>query len=249
MTNKDNIFQQTDSTEDFSFDERVAKVFDDMVSRSVPYYNDTQFIQTELLQRFLPERGGVVLDLGCSTGTTIDYILKNPGTPDSLSFIGYDNSEPMLDKARTKLKKGMEAGKISFVNADLSRLPELPTSDVVLMNWTLQFVRPIDRESLLQNVYASLKPGGALFLSEKILGSSSLLNRLSIDYYLQYKMRQGGYTDEENQRKREALENVLVPYRLDENYELLNRCGFHQVDTWFRWLNFASMIAIKDPSS
>ena len=48
-----------------------------------------------------------------------------------------------------------------------------------------------------------------------------------------------------NTRKREALENVLVPYRVDENVELLKRCGFTTVDTCFRWLNWAAFVAIK----
>ncbi len=246
MSNKDNIFQQTDRPEDFAFDERVVKVFDDMVSRSVPYYNEIQHIQTELVLDFLPEKSAVVCDLGCSTGTTIDLIIRDKNCPDSVKFVGYDNSEPMLDKARDKLADGFKKKRVELINADLSALPKLPSCNVVLMNWTLQFVRPIDRENLLSNVYAALKPGGALFLSEKVLGSSSQLNRLYIDHYLQYKRAQGGYSDEENQRKREALENVLVPYRLDENYKLLNRCGFEQVDSYFRWLNFACMIAIKD---
>jgi len=246
MSNKDNIFQQTDRPEDFAFDERVVKVFDDMVSRSVPYYNEIQRIQTELILDFLQEESAVVCDLGCSTGTTIDLIIKDQNCPDSVKFVGYDNSDPMLDKARNKLADGFKKGRIELINADLSALPKLPSCNVVLMNWTLQFVRPIDRENLLRNVYSSLKPGGALFLSEKILGSSSQLNRLYIEHYLQYKRAQGGYSDEENQRKREALENVLVPYRLDENYKLLNRCGFEQVDSYFRWLNFACLIAIKD---
>ena len=37
MTEQDRVFQQTTQVEDFAFDERVAKVFDDMVSRSVPF--------------------------------------------------------------------------------------------------------------------------------------------------------------------------------------------------------------------
>lgn len=246
MRNKDNIFQQTDRTEDFSFDDQIAQVFDDMVARSVPYYDETQRMQTKLLLDFLPEQAGLVCDLGCSTGTTINHIIQNPQCPDSVSFIGYDNSEPMLDKARSKLADDANLERITLVNADLSALPELPSCNVVLLNWTLQFVRPIDRETLLRNVYSSLKPGGALFLSEKILGSSSILNRLYIKHYLEYKSAQGGYSDVENQRKREALENILVPYRLDENYQLLYRSGFQQVDTYFRWLNFACMIAIKD---
>ena len=246
MSNKDKIFQQTEKTEDFSFNEHVAQVFDNMVSRSVPYYKQTQLMQSELVQDFLPIQSGVVCDLGCSTGTTIDLIINNQKCPDSVKFFGYDNSEPMLDKARNKLVDGIKNERISLINADLSALPELPSCHVVIMNWTLQFVRPMDRENLLRNVYSSLQPGGALFLSEKILGSSSQLNRLFIDHYLQYKIAQGGYSDVENQRKREALENVLVPYRLDENSILLDRCGFKQVESYFRWLNFACVIAIKD---
>ncbi|MCF6204943.1 MAG: carboxy-S-adenosyl-L-methionine synthase CmoA [Methylococcaceae bacterium] len=245
MTDKDDIFQQTKYPEDFVFDEKVVKVFDDMVSRSVPFYNEIQTLQTQLVLDFVSEPSSVVCDLGCSTGTTIDLILKNPLCNDSVQFIGYDNSNPMLNKARNKLSDGVKNKRVELINADLNALPELPPCHVVLMNWTLQFVRPIDRENLLRNVFNALKPGGALFISEKILGSSPQLNRQYIDHYLQFKKSRGGYSNEENQRKREALENVLVPYRLDENYRLLNRCGFEQVDTYFRWLNFACIIAVK----
>ena len=246
MSNKDKIFQEIERIEDFSFNEQVAEVFDNMISRSVPYYKEVQQIQSELVQDFLPEQSGMVCDLGCSTGTTIDLIIKNKKCPDSVQFIGYDNSDSMLDKARTKLADKGKKERIKLINADLSALSDLPLCDVVLMNWTLQFVRPMDRENLLTMIFNSLKPGGALFLSEKLLGSSPRLNRFFIEHYLEYKTAQGGYSDAENQRKREALENVLVPYRLDENYMLLNRSGFTEVDTYFRWLNFACLVAIKD---
>ncbi len=246
MSKQDKIFLKQDKVEDFTFDARVAQVFDDMVSRSVPYYNETQRMQTELIMDFIGDDVSLICDLGCSTGTTIDLISKHPNCPDTVKFVGYDNSDPMLDKARTKLADLIKSDRIELLNADLSRLPELPGCDVVIMNWTLQFVRPIDREILLRRIYASLKPGGAFFLSEKVLGKDSVLNRLFIRHYLNYKTSQSGYSDTENQRKREALENVLVPYRLDENYALLDRCGFKQYDTYFRWLNFACILAVKE---
>jgi tRNA (cmo5U34)-methyltransferase len=77
------------------------------------------------------------------------------------------------------------------------------------------------------------------------LGNDAVLNRLYIEHYLQFKKSQSGYTDAENQRKREALENVLIPYRLDENYALLERAGFKRMDTYFQWFNFVCIIAIK----
>ena len=245
MTEQDRVFQQTARVEDFAFDERVAKVFDNMVSRSVPFYNEVQRIQSDLLMDFLPDNGGVVCDLGCSTGTTLEYLTQHPKCPNSTQFIGYDNSTSMLDKAREKLSEQINAGKVSLITADLSDLPPLPRCNIIILNWTLQFVRPMGREQLLKAVFQALKPGGIVLLSEKILVNDPLLNRLYIDHYLQFKISQSSYTDLENQRKREALENVLIPYRLDENYELLERAGFGRIGTYFQWFNFACMIAIK----
>lgn len=245
MSNKDKIFQTIQRVEDFTFDEQVAAVFDDMIARSVPYYEQIQQMQSDLVQDFLPQESGLVCDLGCSTGSSIELIFNSPRCPETVKFIGYDNSQAMLAKAHKKLAEGVNNKRIALVNADLSDFPELPPCHVVLLNWTLQFVRPMDRENLLNNIFTSLHAGGALFLSEKILGSSSQLNRIFIEHYLQFKTNQRGYTDIENKRKREALENVLIPYRLDENYKLLNRSGFKQIDTYFRWLNFVCIIAVK----
>ncbi len=245
MKEQDKVFQQTARVEDFTFDERVAKVFDDMVSRSVPFYNEIQRIQSDLVMNFLPEQDGVVCDLGCSTGTTINVLSQHPLCPNSTRFIGYDNAESMLAKAREKLCSQIASGRALLVTADINHLPELPPCDVVIVNWTLQFVRPIDREAVLKTIYDALKPGGVLLLSEKTLDNDPLLNRLYIDHYLQFKKSQSGYTDLENQRKREALENVLVPYRLDENYQLLARTGFARWSTYFQWFNFACLIAVK----
>jgi len=246
MTEQDKLFNnETGRVQDFAFDEHVARVFDDMVSRSVPFYDEIQRIQAGLVMDFLPAESGVVCDLGCSTGTTIAHLATHPDSPASAHFIGFDNSEPMLDKARNKLSEQINAGRVSLNFADLSCLAELPDCDVVILNWALQFVRPIGREGLLKTVFTALKPGGILLLSEKILVTDTVLNRLYIDHYLQFKKSQSGYTDIENQRKREALENVLVPYRLDENYELLERAGFKHRDTYFQWFNFVCIIAVK----
>jgi tRNA (cmo5U34)-methyltransferase len=245
MTHQDTLFQHTGLTEDFAFDERVANVFDDMVSRSVPFYNEIQRIQSDLIVNFLPENSAVICDFGCSTGTTISHIALHPKCPGDVEFIGYDNSQPMLDKAQLKLTDVMATKKVSLRYADLNRLQDLPECNVAILNWTLQFVRPIDREQVLKTIFNALKPNGILMLSEKILSSDPVLNRLYIEHYLQFKSEQGGYSTVENQRKREALENILIPYRLDENYALLERSGFSRIDTYFKWFNFASMIAVK----
>jgi tRNA (cmo5U34)-methyltransferase len=55
MTQEDRIFQATNRAKDFSFDERVASVFDDMISRSVPFYSEVQRIQSDLIVEFFAE--------------------------------------------------------------------------------------------------------------------------------------------------------------------------------------------------
>jgi tRNA (cmo5U34)-methyltransferase len=241
---KDVLFQENSAARDFTFDQKVATVFDDMVSRSVPFYVELQRMLADLCVQFLPERDGAVCDLGCSTGTTIDLILSHPNTPSTTHGYGVDNAPAMLDQAREKLGQYVRADRVTLMQADLDSDLKLPPVNVVLMNWTLQFVRPIHREGLLRRIHASIQPGGALLMAEKVLVEDSLLNRLYIELYYRYKSRQG-YTAEEIQRKRESLENVLVPYRVEENVQLLQRCGFSTVDTCFRWFNWAAFVAIK----
>jgi tRNA (cmo5U34)-methyltransferase len=241
---KDVLFREENAARDFTFDQKVASVFDDMVSRSVPFYGELQRMLSDLCLQFVPSENGAVCDLGCSTGTTIDLILSNPACPPSTHGYGVDNAEAMLDQAREKLEPHLGAQRVTLIKADLDSDLKLPPVNVVLMNWTLQFVRPIHREGLLRRIVDALRPGGALLMAEKVLVEDSLLNRLYIELYYRYKARQG-YTAEEIQRKRESLENVLVPYRVEENVELLKRCGFSTVDTCFRWFNWAAFVAIK----
>jgi tRNA (cmo5U34)-methyltransferase len=238
------LFQENSATRDFTFDQKVAAVFDDMVSRSVPFYGELQTMLADLSLQFVPEQDGAVCDLGCSTGTTLDLILSNPACPPTTHGYGIDNAQAMLDQAREKLGTHLRTKRITLTRADLDSDLQLPPVNVVLMNWTLQFVRPIHREGLLRRIHSSIRPGGALLMAEKVLVEDSLLNRLYIELYYRYKGRQG-YTAEEIQRKRESLENVLVPYRVEENVELLKRCGFSTVDTCFRWFNWAAFVAIK----
>jgi tRNA (cmo5U34)-methyltransferase len=54
-----------------------------------------------------------------------------------------------------------------------------------------------------------------------------------------------GYTEEEINSKRIALEGVLVPVTANWNEQLLRDAGFTQVECFWRNLNFAGWIAIK----
>ncbi|HMB69806.1 MAG TPA: carboxy-S-adenosyl-L-methionine synthase CmoA [bacterium] len=239
----DKIFaEEKGPIQDFDFGARTAAVFDDMLHRSVPYYDQMQQMIEELAGDFAAP-GSAVYDLGCSTGTTLARIGKR--IPDStVRLVGLDNSPEMLDQAREKLTEEGLISRVDLREVDLNGELHVEDASVVLLVLTLQFVRPLHRERLLRSLVAGMRPGGCLFLVEKVLGANSTLNRLFIEHYYEMK-RSNGYSQMEIARKREALENVLVPYRLDENLELLKVAGFGTVEVFFKWYNFCGLIAVK----
>jgi tRNA (cmo5U34)-methyltransferase len=116
---------------------------------------------------------------------------------------------------------------------------------VVILCLTLQFVRPLYRERLIKRIFDGLVKGGVLIVSEKILAEDSLFNRNFIKYYYDYK-RRNHYSEMEISQKREALENVLIPYKLSENIKMFREAGFSHIETFFKWYNFSGFIAIKN---
>ncbi|MDT8414264.1 MAG: carboxy-S-adenosyl-L-methionine synthase CmoA [Flavobacteriaceae bacterium] len=226
---------------DFEFNASVVKVFDDMVVRSVPFYIEMQRMVAELAADFAIKNTNIY-DLGCSTGTTMMSL--NQKVDKNIQFIGVDEADEMLKSCQTNLERVMPDRPVKLVNADLNKGIELENPSVVILCLTLQFVRPLKRQKLIEDIYRQLPENGALIIVEKVLGEDSMFNRLFIKHYYEFKKR-NDYTETEISKKREALENVLIPYRLKENEELLAECGFKHIDTFFKWYNFAGFVAVK----
>lgn len=237
----DKLFATPKPALDFKFGAETASVFDDMVSRSVPYYDEIQRMVCELAESFAAT-GTKLYDIGCATGTTL--FLLNKLLDRNVQLVGMDNSDEMLEKANHKFGNLPGKDSIKLVNANLNDLPEIENSSVVILLLTLQFVRPLNRGKLIREVYNGLNTNGCLILVEKVTGSCTLLNRLYIEYYYNYK-RKMGYTELEIAQKREALENVLIPYHQEENKKLLLDAGFTHIEEFFRWYNFSGIVAVK----
>lgn len=238
----DRIFAEpVERTRDFAFDQRTAAVFDDMVGRSVPFYDEIQRMTGELATDFAVP-GTNLYDLGCSTGTTLAEL--DPLVDPAVRFIGIDNSADMLEKAREKLGRLAAPRRRDLVRADLHELPPLENASVVILTLTLQFVRPLYRQQLIRTICEGTLEQGCLILVEKLTEADTLFNRLFIKHYYNMKRRHG-YSDLEIAQKREALENVLIPYRLEENRDLLLGAGYTKFQMFFRWYNFCGMLAVK----
>jgi tRNA (cmo5U34)-methyltransferase len=226
---------------DFTFNREVATVFDDMVTRSVPFYVEMQRMVMELAADFATP-GSNVYDLGCSTGTT--FLQLDPALAPDVRFVGVDNSKEMLAKCRAKFESEGLTRPYELRCVDLNQGVAIENASVVLLILALQFIRPLYRDKLVADIYRGLNENGCLILVEKVLGEDSLFNRLFIKYYYDMK-RRNGYSELEITQKREALENVLVPYKLLENREMLLRTGFRYVDVFFKWYNFCAIVAVK----
>ncbi len=239
---KDEVFREKlGSVADFKFGKNVATVFDDMLDRSVPFYSEIQRMVAEMADDFSMD-GTHVYDLGCSTGTTL-LNLQN-SIDKEVTYIGVDSSEDMLARCRDKFEEHGFSKPYKLMCADLNQGVMIENASVVLMVLTLQFIRPLYRETLIHSISRGLNENGCLILVEKVLGEDSLFNRLFIKYYYDMKMR-NGYSELEISQKREALENVLIPYKLLENRELLLKTGFRYCDVFFKWYNFCGMVAVK----
>ena len=238
---KDDLFKKPIKKQ-FEFDESVASVFDDMLERSIPFYKDVIELISNLIVKNSPDRG-VVCDLGCSAAKTLLEIDKK--SKKKLRLIGIDNSKAMIDRAKNKaIAYGSD---LELVFGDILKI-DIPKSDIIVANYTLQFVRPLQREKLIKKIFSSLKRGGLFIVSEKIISEDRSLNLQLIEEYHNFKKSQG-YSDFEISQKREAIENVLVPYSDKENIQMLKNRGFDFVEIIFKWANFSTYIAKKDQIS
>ncbi|NHB39118.1 carboxy-S-adenosyl-L-methionine synthase CmoA [Helicobacter pylori] len=237
---KDTLFNQS-LNKRFCFDEKVAHVFDDMLERSIPYYYEmldlgAYFIAQNLKENLNPNP--LIYDLGCSTGNF--FIALNQQIQQDIELVGIDNSMPMLKKAQEKLK---DFNNVRFECMDFLEV-EFKEASAFSLLFVLQFVRPMQREVLLKKIYNSLALNGVLLVGEKIMSEDRILDKQMIELYYLYKQNQG-YSHNEIAFKREALENVLVPYSLKENIALLESVGFKHVEALFKWVNFTLLVARK----
>lgn len=236
---KDKIFLNP-LQKQFEFDEGVASVFDDMARRSIPYYSESLNLSVDFALNFIQPHSNIY-DLGCSTGNFLIELAKNASKIDCINLIGIDNSIPMIERA--KLKTQTYGYKIDFHCDDFLNYP-LKDASVIIANYTMQFIRPLNRPKMIEKIFNGLKNEGIFIMSEKMSTQDKILDKKMIDRYYLYKKEQG-YTHNEINAKRESLENVLIPYSLDENISMLKSSGFKNVEVIFKWVNFGTLIARK----
>ena len=225
----------------FEFDERVARVFNDMIHRSIPFYTEIIGRQIQLIEHFY-QKGTRIYDLGCSNGNLGIGLCRQMGSQD-FEMVAVDSSEPMLQAYAERLADLPGKGRVSLRHEDIRQMP-IENASVVVFNFTLQFIPPIERDALMARIYEGLNPGACLLFCEKITHEKSVMADLQQSFYHDFK-RRNGYSDLEISQKREALDRVLIPEPLGTHLERLRQAGFKAMDVWLKWFNFAALVALK----
>lgn len=242
MSNKDNIFAAPiEKMGDFTFDARVAEVFPDMIQRSVPGYSNIVSAIGMLAERFAQPNTNLY-DLGCSLGAATLSMRRHINQP-NCHIIGVDNSDAMVERCRLLVDGYRSDTPVTILNDDIRHI-EIENASVVVLNFTLQFLSPDDRQALLEKIHRGLVKGGILILSEKYVFENEQSNELLIDLHHDFK-RANGYSELEISQKRSAIENVMRPNTIPTQRERLEKIGFSAVEMWFQCFNFGSMFAIK----
>jgi tRNA (cmo5U34)-methyltransferase len=239
---KDTVYQQPQAAiGNFQFDDTVARVFPDMIGRSVPGYSlMVEMIGVLAERHVLPHT--TCYDLGSSLGAC-SFAMAQKITAPNCKIIGIDNSAAMIERANMLKPHHPAITPIQFIQQDLLDVEFAPSS-MIVMNFTLQFIAREVRDELLSRLYQALVPNGILVLSEKLQFADPAQDQELFEMHHAFKRAQG-YSTLEIAQKRTALENVLLPDTAELHVSRLKQAGFAEAMLWFQCFNFASFVAIK----
>ena len=239
---RDEIYADADGPDGpFEFSAKVAEVFPDMLRRSIPGYAATIQAISSLTREFAMANTNLY-DLGSSLGAA-SRAMAHGIAVSGCRIVAVDNAPAMVRKCRSLFDADPIDLPIEVTCADIRETP-IENASVVVMNYTLQFLPPDDRERVIASIADGLKPGGVFVLSEKVVHPDPKIEATLQSLHLDFKRRHS-YSEMEIARKRASLENVLVPDTVDDHEARLINAGFKSAGVWLRYFNFVSLIAIR----
>lgn len=241
---KDRIFaDRMEEVPKFSFDDKVAEVFHDMASRSIPGYAEIIKGIGKMAAVFA-QKDTAVYDLGCSLGACTLEMRRHLAPEKVGQMYAVDCSKAMIDRCRFYLSSYKSDIPVNIVLGDVTEL-SMQTASFTVMNFVMQFMRPEERDAVAKKIFDATCDGGAFVISEKMAFSDPAAHGLMNELYWDFK-RDNGYSELEISQKRNALEEVLIPDTRESIENRLKRAGFGTVVSWYQNYNFASFLAIKN---
>lgn len=222
----------------WTFDGVSGKNFDSHIRKSIPVYDEGHDLVCKIADYYL-SNDSICYELGCSTGTLL-HKLATRNQDKKVQFIGVDQEMDMIEEAKKKCASNKNIGLTTSNIMDI----EFKKSDLIIAYYTIQFVKPRQRQIIFDRIFDALNWGGALILFEKVRGPDARFQDISTSLYTDYKLDQG-YTEQEIIAKSKSLKGVLEPFSTQGNIDLMKRAGFVDIMTVMKYVCFEGFLAIK----
>lgn len=252
---------------------QAAKDFDNNVlRRQVPHYDTIRCELAAAAADVLVENGSrrpCVVQYGCSDGVDLfgiaSELTHDHGQPlhfhqalERTRFVGVDLAQEMVEEAKAKADALADAlascsepqdVNFRFEEADaveFARNLDGQYVDVALCMLILQFMPMDHRVKLLGEVHRTLKPGGALLITEKLLPANPSFDEMFTRLYHEEK-RRAGMSEEAIDRKYRSLPSYLNRLTYASYHELLVGAGFASrgIEILTKSYHFTTIIARK----
>ena len=222
----------------WSFSGSVCTQFDQHINRSVPFYAEGHTLTLQLADYFINHHS-LIYDIGCSTGQLTQQ-LGEKAARKSGHVIGIDCEPDMTTIAQSSCQHHPN---IHIETANILDT-KFEKTDLIVAYYTIQFIHPKHRQTIMNQLYTALNWGGGLIVFEKVRGADARFQDILTGIYHDYKL-ENGYTPDEIMNKSRSLKGILEPFSTQGNIDLLKRAGFSDITTIFKYACFEGFLAIK----
>lgn len=181
-----------------------------------------------------------IMDIGCGGG---NYAVKMAQLFPNADYTLVDISKNMLDQAQKRVSE-VVSGKITTINLDYRTINFTAEKyDIITAGTTLHHLRTEQEwESVYHQLYSALKPNGALFVNDIVIGENSAIDKLMLEGWKSV-LRKNVPTEVDFFLAKYQSEDT--PQTLTYQLELMKIIGFSQVAVLHKHFNFATFVGIK----
>lgn len=223
----------------FEFNEEVADVFDNMLSRSIPDYRGMRDMVALVGGFFADSPWHTVADVGSSLGESF-----RPFAEAGCRVLSIEPSEPMLSRQRERFTEFDNIEYAKVCAADGLGALEDDSLDLCIFCLTLQFMAMRERDEALALAHKKLRAGGAVVIVQKDNTGCKTFDDIAGRKYYEIKKR-NGYNREQIETKKRALNGRMEIDTYRQSVGRLILAGFGDAYEFWRSLNFSAVLAIK----
>jgi tRNA (cmo5U34)-methyltransferase len=228
---------------DFTFAHR-EEGFDKHIEDSIRGYGNLHDDVVNISRYFVEDNTNVV-DIGASTGKTIEAMIRQniSFAPDAF-YCGVENATGFQKELSERSKRVNEefVTNFDYSNMDIRDF-RFDNCSYVTSLFTLQFMPMKDRLAVVRDIYNGLNPGGAFVFAEKTVAENARIQEMMTFTYYDYKRK--SFTEKDIMDKEITLRNMLKPNTFGELKGMLFEAGFETVQPFWQNFLFVGAIAIK----